>query len=195
MPDITDQTGSLDAVERAMGRRLIPDGQARTAILRRRFPAEPEDVWHAITTPERLNRFFLPVSGDLREGGHYSLEGNANGEILRCEPPRLLRLQWIPPGGGHHDQVEIRLVPDGSNATLLELEHASVADVFLTDPDTGCYGVGIGWEAPLHFLDQHLRARLPDAPATDWYIPDETREREYADVRGRAWAEIEATSD
>ncbi|PKW17863.1 SRPBCC domain-containing protein [Saccharopolyspora spinosa] len=80
------------------------------------------------------------MSGDLREGGHYGLEGNANGEILRCEPPRLLGLQWIPPGGGRHDQVEIRLVPEGSDATLLELEHAAVADVFRTDPDTGCYG-------------------------------------------------------
>jgi uncharacterized protein YndB with AHSA1/START domain len=193
MGDITDQTDSLQAVERIMGQRVIPEGQARTAILRRRYQAAVRDVWDAITIPDRLNRFFLPVSGDLRERGHYSLAGNASGEILRCDPPRLLRLQWTPPDErGYSDQVEVRLREVGADATLLELEHASIADVFRNDPDTGTYGVGTGWEGPLHFLAKYLHGDLPDAPAAEWFSFDEAHELELANYRGRAWAAAEA---
>jgi uncharacterized protein YndB with AHSA1/START domain len=52
-------------------------------------------VWDACTDPDRLNRGFLDVTGDLRLGGSYQLEGNAHGEILRCSPPRLLAVSWI----------------------------------------------------------------------------------------------------
>jgi hypothetical protein len=31
----------------------------------------------------------MPISGELRVGGSFQLEGNAGGEILTCEPPRL----------------------------------------------------------------------------------------------------------
>lgn len=193
MTDIYDQTTSLNSVKRAMGDRTIPEGQARTAILQRRYQAAVEEVWDAITTSDRINRFFLPVTGDLREGGHFNLEGNSHGEILVCDRPRLLRLQWTPSDGrDYSDQVEVRLSPEGENATLLELEHASIADVFRNDPDTGCYGVGIGWEAPLHFLDHYLHGNLPDAPAFEWATFDEDAERELANHRGRAWAAIEA---
>ena len=59
-------------------------------MLRRRYDAAIEDVWDAVTDPDRLKRWFLPISGDLRVGGTFQLEGNAGGEILSCEPPRLL---------------------------------------------------------------------------------------------------------
>ena len=60
-----------------------------------RGPAPIEDVWDACTTAERIGRWLMPVSGDLRRlGGKYQLEGNAGGEIVSCEPPRLLRVTW-----------------------------------------------------------------------------------------------------
>jgi hypothetical protein len=45
-------------------------------------------------------------------------------------------------------------------------------------PDTGIYGVGTGWEGPLHFLDRYLRGDLPDAPAAEWFTFDEAHELE-----------------
>lgn len=193
MNDIAKQDASLDKVERSMGDREIAEGSARTAVLRRRYDAPIQDVWDAITTPERVDRFFLPVSGDLRVGSTYSLQGQASGEILACEAPSLLRLQWTPPDDrGYSDQVEVRLVTDGPDATWLELEHASVADVFRNDPETGCYGVGTGWEGPLHFLGEYLRGALPDRPASEWFTFDEAEEMRLADPRGRAWAKVEA---
>jgi uncharacterized protein YndB with AHSA1/START domain len=191
--EIANQDTSLNAVERSMGRREIPAGAARTAVLRRRYDAPVADVWDAITSPDRVDRFFLPLTGDLRVGGTFELEGNAGGEILVCDAPRLLRLEWTPlDERGYSDQVEVRLTPDGPDATWLELEHASIADVFRNDPDTGCYGVGTGWEGPLHYLGEYLRGHLPDRPSAEWYSFDEAEELRLADHRGRAWARVEA---
>jgi uncharacterized protein YndB with AHSA1/START domain len=43
------------------------------------YAAPVEDVWDACTNPARIPRWFLPVSGELRLGGRYQLEGNAGG--------------------------------------------------------------------------------------------------------------------
>ncbi|MEZ5138897.1 MAG: hypothetical protein R2711_09075 [Acidimicrobiales bacterium] len=48
------------------------DGQAtRIVVARRRYGTDVDDLWTALTDLERLPRWFLPVSGDLREGGTY----------------------------------------------------------------------------------------------------------------------------
>src|SRR2546429_9907207 len=86
---MTDDTSPITETHREVGRRRIAAGEARTALLRRRYDAPIEDVWEACTDPERLNRWFLPVAGDLRVGGAFPLAGNASGENLRCRPPRL----------------------------------------------------------------------------------------------------------
>src|SRR3989304_2277027 len=95
--DSANQDPSLTAVERSMGNREIAEGSARTAVLKRRYNASVDDVWDAITTPDRINRFFLPVSGDFQVGGSYAFEGQASGAIPACAAPHLLRLQWTPP--------------------------------------------------------------------------------------------------
>ncbi|MFC8045783.1 SRPBCC domain-containing protein [Nocardia sp. NPDC057353] len=193
MTEIAPQATSLTAVQRSMGNRDIPAGPARTAVLRRRYEAPVAEVWQAITTPNRVDRFFLPLSGDLRVGGTWELQGNAGGTILACEAPHLLRLEWTPVyGRDSSDHVEVRLEADGPDATWLEVEHASTADVFHNDPDTGCFGVGIGWEGPLHYLGEFLRGALPDYPGTEWYTFDHVEEVRLAGLRGRAWAEVEA---
>jgi hypothetical protein len=61
----------------------------------------------------------MPISGDLRIGGTFQLEGNAGGEILACEPPRLLRVTF----GGPTSVVEVRLTAEDGSGTVLELEH------------------------------------------------------------------------
>ena len=48
-------------------------------------------MWDAVTSAERIPRWFLPISGDLRLGGRYQLEGNAGGEVLECAPPARRR--------------------------------------------------------------------------------------------------------
>src|SRR5215207_4248760 len=122
---MNDDQPMLTETDRAMGRRRIAAGEARTAIIRRRYAASIDDVWDACTDPERLGRFFIKPTGDLRVGGTFHLEGNASGEILRCEPPRLLHVTWAY-ADRPIDEVELRLFPGERGDTLLELEHATV---------------------------------------------------------------------
>jgi uncharacterized protein YndB with AHSA1/START domain len=141
----------------------------RTVVLRRRYDASVEDVWSAWTEPERLNRWFLPVTGDLREGGTFSLQGNASGEILRCEPPRLLRVTWAF-ADRPVDEVELRLEPDG-DGTGLELRHANAGALVEWQGERvdAVPGIGSGWEFPLPYLERYLRGELPDAPGVEWF--------------------------
>lgn len=77
-----------------VGERRIPAGVGRAIRLRREFAAAIEDVWDALTSPERIGRWFLLISGDSRLGGRYQFEGNAGGEILACERPNRLKVTW-----------------------------------------------------------------------------------------------------
>jgi hypothetical protein len=66
---VKDVLDELAAVRRVMGKGSVPAGEAYTVELRRRYDAEIDDVWDAITSPERLHRWLKPVTGDLRLGG------------------------------------------------------------------------------------------------------------------------------
>ena len=118
MIDIANQ---LNAIHRQVERRPAADGDGErvSVLLRRSYDTTVQDVWDAVTDPDRMKRWFLPVSGDLQVGGSFQLEGNAGGEILTCEPPRLLRVTF----GDPNSIVELRLTAQGDGATVLELEH------------------------------------------------------------------------
>lgn len=188
MTDIAGQDSSLTLLQRV----LKDVGDGRAAVLGRRFDAPIAEVWAAVTTPDRINRFFLPVGGDLREGGHYAFEGQASGRILVCDAPNRLRVEWNPPDRDSSDRVEIRLRAEGPDATWFELEHASAEDVFHTDLSTGKYSPSIGWEGPLHYLGEYLRGVLPDRPSLEWYEFDEAEETRLAKLRAEYWIEAEA---
>jgi uncharacterized protein YndB with AHSA1/START domain len=193
---MSDETTTLGETHREV---TGPD-DARTLLIRRRYDAAVEDVWDACTDPERLNRWFLPVTGDLRPGGRFQLKDNAGGEIVRCEPPRLLRVTWAY-GDQPPSEVELRLAAaDGDDATVLELEHSAIAreievagrriDPVLNDAATGLWGIGSGWELPLTFgLERYLRGDLPDRPAVEWFeVTGEVLA--FADRAGAAWAAV-----
>ena len=62
----------------------------------RTYAAEVEELWDAVTSAERIPRWFSPITGELKLGGHYQLEGNASGDITRCEPPTALDITLVP---------------------------------------------------------------------------------------------------
>ena len=84
---------------------------AVVAVAIRIYDTTVEDLWEAVTAPERIARWFLPVEGDLKLGGRYQLKGNAGGTITRCEPPEALDLTWEIMGGT--SWVNLRLAPEG----------------------------------------------------------------------------------
>ncbi|UCM86669.1 SRPBCC family protein [Streptomyces marincola] len=171
---MTDFIDRLNAVHREVGRRRIPAGDGVTVVLRRRYDSPLEEVWDACTKPERVARWLAPVTGDLRPGGTYQLEGNAGGDILRCEAPTLLRVTWVygeNPTERDVSEVTLRLAPEGENATLFELEHASVSDPEFFER-YGPGATGVGWDGALLGLEFHLAGtELPD-PETMHTTPE-----------------------
>ena len=60
-----DVEGHLGAVKRSVAS-LERDGQpARAVVLSREYATTVEDLWDALTSGERIPRWFLPISGDL----------------------------------------------------------------------------------------------------------------------------------
>jgi uncharacterized protein YndB with AHSA1/START domain len=102
-----DVASQIGAVTREVSSRQHNGRPARVVVASRTYNTKMEDVWDAITNAERIPRWFLPVSGELRVGGRYQLEGNAGGEITRCEPPRHLALTWEY--GGDVSWVNVQL--------------------------------------------------------------------------------------
>jgi len=168
---MTDTMTARTDVERNIGSKQIAAGQARTAIVRASYPSKIEDVWAAWTEPDRLNRWFLQATGDLRVGGTFQLIGNAGGEIKRCEPHRLLAVTWVY-GDMPVDEVELRLTPDENGGTIVEVEHATISTLVDWEGQQldVLPSIGAGWETPLAYaLPAYLRGELPDKPASEWF--------------------------
>jgi uncharacterized protein YndB with AHSA1/START domain len=178
-----DIVNELNAVRRETGRAPEAHADARTIVLRRTYAADVADVWDALTDPDRISRWFLPITGDLRLGGTYQFKGNAGGEILRCEPPRMLRVSWIFGGSTDLSEVEVRLTPGEGETTDFELEHVAVVPPEMWD-QFGPGAVGVGWELGLFGLSLHLKGGSIDDPEA-WAVSPEGRQ--YAIGSSELW--------
>jgi uncharacterized protein YndB with AHSA1/START domain len=189
---MTDVLDELAATSREVGTGPLPAGEGHTVVLRRRYHAEVEDVWDAITTPERVGRWFLPVSGDLRLGGTYQLEGNAAGDILQCQPPRLLRVSWLYGEDAQRgtSEVEVRLAPAPEGGTDFALTHTAIVDEeFLATYGPGA--TGVGWDLSLMGLALHLAgAEIKDAGEFE----ASPEAREFSRRSAAAWGEAHRAS-
>ena len=192
MRDVLDE---LDAMHREVGKGRLPAGEAYAVILRRRYHAEIEDVWDAITSAERLRRWFLPVSGELRLGGRYQLEGNAGGEIMQCEPPRLLKVSWLfgPDAKDGTSEVEVRLTPGPAGDTDFELIHSAVVDEDFF-PTYGPGATGVGWDLGLLSLAAHLAGESLGDP-NEFESSPEARELSRRSAAAWGQAHLEAGGD
>jgi uncharacterized protein YndB with AHSA1/START domain len=203
---MTDTTGQLDDklgdTARSLGTRTLPDGaEAHVLSIARTYAGDVEDIWGAVTEAERIARWFMPVSGDLKVGGRYQLQGNAEGEVLTCEPPTSYSVTWEY--GGDVSWVEVELTPVAGDRTRFELRHiARPGDHWKT---YGPGAVGIGWDLGLYGLAKHLATgepldqaaeaawlatedgrRLMTASGEGWYAADVARGTDPATARAAA---------
>jgi uncharacterized protein YndB with AHSA1/START domain len=167
---------------------------AIVAILIRTYDTNVEDLWDAITTPERLTRWFLPIEGDLKLGGRYQLKGNAGGTITRCDRPAALDVTWEFMGGT--SWVNLRLSPDGRKARLT-LEHIAHKDGIGKEhlEKFGPGAVGIGWDLGFYGLERHLAApdvSVDHAAMEAWTISAEGKA--FTRSSGEGWAAAHAVS-
>lgn len=145
--------GQISAVRRELGTRVLEAGEARVLTISQSYDATLEDVWDACTNAERIPRWFLPVSGDLRPGGKYALEGNASGTIERCEPPSTFAATWEY--DGEVSWIEVTLSADSPERTTFRLQHvAHVDDTRWAEFGPGA--VGVGWDLAIIGLYLHL---------------------------------------
>lgn len=89
------------------------------------FPHPVERVWRALTDPAELGVWCMPTTIDLRVGGAYAFQGEAWGQILALDPPRLIRLgkKGVGVPGATDDnwmQYELEPVPGGTRMRFVE---------------------------------------------------------------------------
>ena len=138
------------------------DGRPASVVaLSRSYLTSVEDLWNAGTSAERIPRWFMPVSGDLRLGGRYQLEGNAGGTIVTCEPPSLVAVTWE--FAGDVSWVEVSIAEEGAGRARLTLSHTALLSPHWDEFGSGA--VGVGWEMGLLGLALYLAQ--PDEPKLD----------------------------
>ena len=173
----------VNGVERRIGAR----DDARTLTISRVYDTGIEDLWDACTNPERIPRWFLPVSGALEVGGRYALEGNASGTIERCDPPRSFFATWEY--GGMVSWIELTLTLEEDGRTRFALEHIAHVDDDMW-AQFGPGAVGIGWDLGLIGLTAHLASgadRPPLEEAMAWQTS--AAGREFVTAISAEWAD------
>lgn len=189
---MVDVNSQIDAVSREVRSEDVDGEPSRVQTLGQTYPSPIDDVWDAVTSPDRIARWFLPVEGDLRRGGRYQLVGNAGGEVLACSPPdggiASYHVTWEYAGGVSWLEISLRSVDDDS--THFELTHvAREADV--PPGFWELYGpgaTGVGWDQGLLGLALHLGSGEGIAPdqAEAWMLSDEGKA--FARAAADAWA-------
>lgn len=184
----------IGAVTRELSIRDKDGARARVLTVSRTYNTSHTDLWDALTNPERIPRWFLPISGNLRPGGEYQLQGNAAGDILACESPNRLSLTWSIHGQVSWVTIELSANSDGT--TGFALEHvAHVPDELWEQFGPGA--VGIGWDQALMGLDQHYTngETVDPEAAASWMSSEEGRS--FVRLSGEAWcqASIAAGAD
>lgn len=114
----------------------------------RRLTTDLADAWSAVTEPERIARWYAPVTVQDQWWITYCDDGSqyAEGNILRCEPEALIEVSWRATDDADpatESLLRITLIPEGPEVLLvLEHEELLAADLIQYGP---------GWHA---FLDQ-----------------------------------------
>lgn len=170
------------------------DGQpARAVIAERRYSTDIDDLWDALTSADRIPRWFSPVTGDFRQGGRFQVQDNAGGTITACEPPRHVALTWE--FGGQTSWVVVRLSETGVGVTQLVLEHiAPITPEFLGFWEQfGPGAVGVGWDLGLLGLALHVEAGWDKPPETDATFHTKPDGRAFIEGSSGGWGEASRT--
>jgi len=178
----------INAIRREVGDRVLEAGTARVLKVSRDYRDPVEDVWDALTDPERIPRWFLPIEGDLRVGGRYQLKGNAGGAIEACDPPRSFSTTWE-----YNDAVTwltVTLEAKDTGGTRFVLEHFALADDERAQEFWDQYGpgaVGVGWDGAVLGLTLYLETGEPNPDAEAWAMSEDGKR--FSALSSEAWGE------
>jgi uncharacterized protein YndB with AHSA1/START domain len=169
--DALDTRDQLDAVDRVVSTGSRDGQETKSVVLTQTYPVGLDDLWDACTTAERISRWLMPITGDLRVGGRYQLHGNAGGLIEECVPRERLALTWE-----FNDQVTwvVATFAETGEGAQVRIEHIAQVDEQLWE-QFGPGAVGIGWDMMLLGLSLHLTTgvHLDAAQALEWQTSPE----------------------
>jgi uncharacterized protein YndB with AHSA1/START domain len=181
-----DVDHQINAVRRTVGTRTLDVGEARTLTISQAYDTDVDDLWDACTNAERLPRWFMPVTGELKVGGRYQFEGNAGGTVERCDPPKSFAATWEY--GDEVSWIEVTLSADPDGRARFTMQHTA----HVSDENWKMFGpgmVGIGWDLGLMGLALHLGsgADLPPDAAPQWQSSEEGKR--FMTASSEQWAE------
>lgn len=161
-------TSNAHGNRRILGSLRSADGKG-VVRMEDRFDTAIDDLWSALTDPDRLARWLGEVEGDLRLGGEYRAHFFASGwegtgRVEACDPPRRLLVATRDPDVPYSLVDEVTLTADGDRTMLVLEERGMPLDLL------AAHGAGV----QIHVED--LAAYLAG--------------RERGDVRER-WGELE----
>ena len=92
-----------------------------------RFDTGIDDLWGALTDPERLAQWYGEVEGELARGGEFrvriALAGERTGQVEACEPPQRMLLRMrdpdAQPGQPEKTVIEAQLIAEGAQTRLV----------------------------------------------------------------------------
>jgi len=139
----------------------------RLVSLRRTFRVPIEELWSALTEPDRVRCWFAPAKIDPQVGGRIELEQPDGSKMMEgmirvFDPPRAFEYDWV----SRHQTSIVRyeLEPDGDGTRLTLTEHR------LTD--AAVHQRAPGWHHNVERLEAYLErgtSQPPDGPR--WEAP------------------------
>ena len=138
-------------------------GDAAEATFDRVYDTDPADLWHAVTEPERLARWFAPVEGDLRAGGTFTIRFDDNAvpgcRLAGCDAPRGFAWEW--PHATHTSLITVAVEP-AEEQSRLRITHTRLSP-------SSVAGYAAGWDVYVRRLDDEVAGRaVADTWDADW---------------------------
>jgi uncharacterized protein YndB with AHSA1/START domain len=129
-------------------------GGTGTVRFEDRFDTDIDDLWSALTDPQRLAGWIGEVEGDLRVGGSFRARFTSGvqgaGRVEACQPP--WRLQVTMRTGRQCETVIEALLAADRGQTILTVEERGL-------PPDELAAHGAGWQAHAEDLAAHLAGR------------------------------------
>jgi uncharacterized protein YndB with AHSA1/START domain len=180
-----DVDHQIKAVQRNVEARTIDAGDVHAVTVSQSYDTDPEDLWDAVTNVARIPRWFLPISGDLKVGGSYQLEGHSSGTVLTCDPPRNFTATWEY--GGNVSWIDVSVADDGPDRARLVLEHTFPVDNDEIWRQFGPGAVGMGWDSMLLGLAIHLSTGESIDPSFGQQWTGTAEGRRFLTLSGDEW--------
>jgi uncharacterized protein YndB with AHSA1/START domain len=117
------------------------------------YPTDIDDLWSAVSEPERLKRWLVAIEGDTSIGGSFTARFTSGwegtGRVDLCDAPHRLLVTTF--GEGDETVMEATLTPEGAGTRLVIEERGLSLEEYPAH--------GSGWQAHIEDLALYLAGK------------------------------------